>query len=185
MNLLVLGCRYRKSPWESRETQTGKIQIHDLSPSITSQMYSNLCLCSLTISLVVEGHELHPVQPEDEGVWVGGVDARGGGVGPQELAGGVLDQLLGIAPAQPLGCILVQRGDVVALGRPDDGTEGGWGVVRRARVFPGLPHRIKGTWKINGALTVQLQVRDAKNLMFSRGECVCALVMVEKRDPGK
>lgn len=48
------------------------------------------------------------MEPEDEGVGVGGVDARGSGVGPEELAGGVLDQLLGIAPAEPLGSVLVQ-----------------------------------------------------------------------------
>lgn len=125
------------------------------------------------------------MQPEDEGVRVGGVDARGGGVGPQELAGGVLDQLLRVAPAEPLGSVLVQRGDVVALGRPYDGAEGSWGAVRRARVFPGLPHRIKRTWKTNRALEVQLQVGDSKNSMFPRGVCVCALVMAEKRDPGK
>lgn len=99
------------------------------------------------------------MEPEDQRVGIGGVDACGSGVGPQELAGGVLDQLLGVAPAEPLGSVLVQGRDVVALGRPDDGTEGSWRVIRRARIFPGLPHRIKGTWKINSALKVQLQVQ--------------------------
>lgn len=91
------------------------------------------------------------MEPEDQGVGIGGVDARGGRVGPQELAGGVLDQLLGIAPAEPLGCVLVQGRDVVALGCPDDGTEGSWRVVGTAGIFPRLPHRIKRTWKTNSA----------------------------------
>lgn len=125
------------------------------------------------------------MEPEDQGVGVGGVDARGSGVGPQELAGGVLDQLLGVAPAEPLGSVLVQGRDVVALGSPYDGTEGGWGVVRRARIFPGRSHHIKGTWKTNSALRYSCRSRGYTNAIFSSGVCVCALVMVEKGDPGK
>lgn len=100
---------------------------------------------SHTICLVVKSHELYAVEPEDERVGIGGVDAGGGGVCPQELAGGVLDQLLRVPPAQPLGRVLVQRGDVVALGRPYDSAERSWRVVRRARIFPGLPHHVKRT----------------------------------------
>lgn len=37
----------------------------------------------------------------------------------------MLDQLLRVAPAQALGCVLVDGGDVVTLGRADDGAERG------------------------------------------------------------
>lgn len=140
---------------EGPSGQPGKVNRENTNSQLkTFYHISNILklgLCSLTICLVVQSHELHPVEPEDQGVGIGGVDARGGRVGPQQLAGGVLDQLLGIAPAEPLGSVLVQGRDVVALGCPDDGTEGSWRVVGTARIFPRLPHRIKRTWKINRA----------------------------------
>lgn len=40
----------------------------------------------------------------------------------------MLDQLLRVTPAQALGGVLVDGGDVVALGRADDGAERGGGV---------------------------------------------------------
>jgi len=112
-----------------------------------------------TVCLVVKSHELHAMEPEDERVGIGGVDARGSGVRPQELAGGVLDQLLGVPPAQPLGSILIQGGDVVALGCPYDSTERSWRIIRRGRVFPRLPHHIKRTWKVNNTLKSWLQIQ--------------------------
>lgn len=166
MNLLVLGCTDTgRSPWKSREKQTGKTQIPNLGPPITFQTHWHPCLCSLTVRLVVESHELHAVEPEDEGVRVGGVDSCGCRVGPEQLTRRVLDQLLGVAPAQPLGSVLVQGRDVVALGRPDDGAEGRWRVVGTARIFPGRPHHIKRAWKMNNALKVQLQVRGLQKFL--------------------
>ena len=50
----------------------------------------------ITICLVVECHELYPMEPEHEGVGVGRVNASGSWVRPQQLAGGVLDQFLRI-----------------------------------------------------------------------------------------
>lgn len=71
------------------------------------------------------------MQPEEQRVGVSGVDPGGCRVSPEKLTHRVLDQLLGVAPAQALGGVLVHRGDVVALGRPDDGAE------RRGRVEDG------------------------------------------------
>ncbi len=40
----------------------------------------------------------------------------------------MLDQLLRVTSAQALGGVLIDRGDVVAFGSADDGTERGGGV---------------------------------------------------------
>lgn len=79
----------------------------------------------LTISLIVECHQLDAVQPEEQRVGVCGVDPRGCWVGPEQLAHGVMDQLLRVTAAQALGGVLVDRRDVVTLGRADDSAEGG------------------------------------------------------------
>lgn len=71
------------------------------------------------------------MQPVEQRVGVGRVDPGGRRVRPEQLARRVLDQLLGVAPAQALGGVLVDGGDVVALGRADDGAEGGGGVEGR------------------------------------------------------
>lgn len=61
------------------------------------------------------------MQPEEQRVGVGGVDPGGCWVSPQQLAHRVLNQLLRVTTAQSLGSVLVDGGDVVALGRADDG----------------------------------------------------------------
>lgn len=63
----------------------------------------------ITICLVVERHELNPMEPEHEGIGVGGVDAGGSRVGPQQLTGGMLDQFLRIPATQTFGGIFIQR----------------------------------------------------------------------------
>lgn len=81
------------------------------------------------------------MQPEEQRVGVGGVDPGGCRVRAEQLAHGVLDQLLGVAAAQALGGVLVDGGDVVALGRADDGAEsGGRGEDgRRLLLLPAQP----------------------------------------------
>lgn len=53
----------------------------------------------------------------------------------------MLDQLLRVTPAQALGGVLVDGGDVVTLGRADDGAErGGMGEDgRRLLLLPAQP----------------------------------------------
>lgn len=85
------------------------------------------------------------MEPEHEGVGVGGVDAGGGRVGPEQLAGGVLDQFLGIPAAQPFGGILIQRRDMVASGSSDESTEGGGWVHRGASLLRGLSNSFRET----------------------------------------
>lgn len=97
----------------------------------------------LTVSLIIEGHQLNAVQPEQHGVGVCGVDPGGCWVGPQQLTRGVLDQLLRVTPAQPLGGILIDGGDVITLGCADDGAEGGGWVEDGRRLF--LPAQALGT----------------------------------------
>lgn len=90
----------------------------------------------LTISLIVEGHQLNAMQPKQQGVWVCGVDSGGCWVSPEQLARRVLDQFLRVTPAQSLGSILIDRGDVIALGCTDDGAErGGWTRDGRRLLF--------------------------------------------------
>lgn len=48
------------------------------------------------------------MEPEQEGVGVGGVDAGGSRVRPQQLAGGVLDEFLRIPATQTFGGIFIQ-----------------------------------------------------------------------------
>lgn len=50
-----------------------------------------------TVSLIVEGDQLDSVQPEDERIGVGRVDACGRWVRAEQLAAGVLDEFLGVA----------------------------------------------------------------------------------------
>ena len=98
----------------------------------------------ITICLVVERHELYPMEPEEEGAGVGWVDAGGSRIRPQQLAGSVLDQFLRIPATQTFGGIFIQRGDVVAFGSSNDRAEGrGW-VDRGRRVLPGLSHSFTG-----------------------------------------
>lgn len=66
------------------------------------------------------------MQPEQQWVWVCGVDPGGCWVSPEQLTHGVLDELLRVTAAQSLGGILIDRRDVITLGCTDDGTEGGW-----------------------------------------------------------
>lgn len=47
----------------------------------------------------------------------------------------MLDQLLRVAAAEALGGVLVDGGDVVALGRADYGAERGGGVEGRRRLL--------------------------------------------------
>lgn len=65
------------------------------------------------------------MQPEDERIGVGGVDACGCRVRAEQLAAGVLDEFLGVAATQALCSILIDRGDMVASGCADDGAERG------------------------------------------------------------
>lgn len=65
------------------------------------------------------------MQPEDERIGVGGVNARGRWVGAEQLAASVLDEFLGVAATQTLRSVLVDRGDVVTFGCADDGAERG------------------------------------------------------------
>lgn len=125
-----------------------------------------MCLSCHTICLVVKSHKLYAMEPEDEWMGIWGVNARGSRVGSQELTGSVLDQLLRVPPAQPLGSILIQGGDMIALGRPYDSTERSWRVVRRTRVFTGLPHPIKRTWTINSTLKIHLESDTPKMQCF-------------------
>lgn len=83
------------------------------------------------------------MQPEQQGVWVCGVDSGGCWVSPEQLTRSVLDQLLRVTPAQSLGGILIDGGDVIALGCTDDGAErGGWTEDRRHLLF--LPAQALG-----------------------------------------
>lgn len=50
-----------------------------------------------TVSLIVEGDQLDSMQPEDERIGIGRVDACGRWVCAEQLAAGVLDELLGVA----------------------------------------------------------------------------------------
>lgn len=85
------------------------------------------------------------MEPEEEGAGVGGVDAGGSRIRPQQLAGSVLDQFLRTPATQTLGGVFIQRGDVVAFGSSNDSAEGrGW-VDRGRRVLPGLSHSFTGT----------------------------------------
>ncbi len=59
----------------------------------------------------------------------------------------MLDQLLRVTPAQALGSVLVDRGDVVALGRADDGTERGGGVEDRRRLLLLPAQTLSATWR--------------------------------------
>lgn len=83
------------------------------------------------------------MQPEQQGGWVCGVDSGGCWVGPEQLTGGVLDQLLRVTPAQSLGSVLVDGGDVIALGCTDDGAERGGGTEDGRRLL--LPAQALGT----------------------------------------
>lgn len=69
----------------------------------------------------------------------------------------MLDQLLRVAPAQALGGVLVDRGDVVALGRADDGAERGRGVEDRRRLLLLPAQPLSTTWGWN---------REALNTCF-------------------
>lgn len=71
------------------------------------------------------------MQPEKQGVGVRRVDPGGCWVRPEQLARGVLDQLLRVAAAKSLCGVFVDGGDVVALGSADDGAERGRGVEDR------------------------------------------------------
>lgn len=83
------------------------------------------------------------MQPEDEWIGVCGVDAGGGGVCPQQLTAGVLDEFLRVAATQALGCVLVDRGDVVAFRCADDSAERGARAQRLRRlVIPVSPNPI-------------------------------------------
>lgn len=84
------------------------------------------------------------MQPEQQGGWVCGVDSGGCWVGPEQLTGGVLDQLLRVTPAQSLGSVLVDGGDVIALGCTDDGAERGGGTEDGRRLLL-LPAQALGT----------------------------------------
>ncbi len=79
----------------------------------------------VTVGLVVEGDQLDSVQPEEERIGVGGVDACGCRVRAEQLAASVLDEFLGVAATQTLCSVLVDRGNVVAFGCADDGAERG------------------------------------------------------------
>lgn len=100
--------------------------------------YKSSLAVVLTISLIVECHQLNAVQPEQQRVWVSGVDPGGCWVSPEQLTHCVLNQLLRVTAAQAFGGILVDGGDVVTLGCADDGTEGGgWrGDGRRLLFLP-------------------------------------------------
>lgn len=85
------------------------------------------------------------MEPEHEGIGVGGVDASGSRVSPQQLTGGVLDQFLRIPATQTFGGIFIQRGDMVTFGSSNDSAEGcGW-VEGGRRFLPGLSHSFTGT----------------------------------------
>lgn len=86
--------------------------------------------------MIVECHQLNAVQPEQQRVWVSGVDPGGCWVSPEQLTHRVLNQLLRVTAAQAFGGILIDGGDVVTLGRADDGTEGGgWREDGRCLLF--------------------------------------------------
>lgn len=85
------------------------------------------------------------MQPELQRVGVGGVDPGGGRVCSEQLADGVLDELLGVAPAQALGGVLVDGRYVVALGGPDDGAERRGGVEDRRRLLLLPAEPLRGT----------------------------------------
>lgn len=101
-------------------------------------MHTKKTASLLTISLIVECHQLDTVQPEKQRVGVCRVDPGGCWVRPEQLAHGVLDQLLRVTPAQALGGVLVDGRDVVALRCADDGAERGGGVEdgRRLLLLP-------------------------------------------------
>lgn len=75
------------------------------------------------------------MQPEQQRVWVRGVDPGGCWVSPEQLTRGVLDQFLRVTPAQPLGGVLIDGGDVITLGCPDNGAEGGGWTEDRRRLL--------------------------------------------------
>lgn len=79
------------------------------------------------------------MQPEEQRVGVCRVDPGGRWVRSEQLAARVLDQLLRVAAAQALGGVLIDGGDVVTLGRADDGAEGGGGVQGGRRLLLLLP----------------------------------------------
>lgn len=107
----------------------------------------HLSVCALTISLIVERHQLHAVQPEEQRVGVGGVDPGGRRVRPEQLARRVLDQLLRVAATQALGGVLVDRRDVVALWRADDGAEGGGGGEHRGGLLLLPAQPLSAAWR--------------------------------------
>lgn len=78
---------------------------------------------TLTISLIIECHQLDAMLPEKQRVGVGRVDPGGRRVGSEQLALRVLDELLRVTAAQALGGVLVDGGDVVTLWCADDGAE--------------------------------------------------------------
>lgn len=77
----------------------------------------------LTVRLIVEGHQLDSMQPEQQRVGVGRVDPGGCRVSSEQLAHSVLDQFLRVAPTQAFSCVLIDGGDVVTLWCADDGAE--------------------------------------------------------------
>lgn len=105
-------------------------------------------LLALTISLIVERHQLDAVQPEEQRVGVGGVDPGGRRVRPEQLARRVLDQLLRVAATQALGGVLVDRRDVVALWRADDGAEGGGGGEDRGGLLLVPAQPLGAAWRM-------------------------------------
>lgn len=78
------------------------------------------------------------MEPEQQRVWVCGVDPGGCWVSPEQLTRSVLDQFLRVTPAQSLGGILIDGGDVITFGCTDNGAErGGWTEDRRCLLlFP-------------------------------------------------
>lgn len=105
-------------------------------------------LLALTISLIVERHQLDAVQPEEQRVGVGGVDPGGRRVRPEQLAHRVLDQLLRVAATQALGGVLVDRRDVVALWCADDGAEGGGGGEHRGGLLLLPAQPFSAAWRM-------------------------------------
>lgn len=59
----------------------------------------------------------------------------------------MLDQLLRVAAAQALGGVLVDRRDVVTLGRADDGAEGGGGGEDRGGLLLLPAQPLSAPWR--------------------------------------